>query len=190
MNEKPTSLKVLSGIWFLIGAIELLRCLLSFFNLIGMQISSANDPAPANPSGMMPVMIAGGYAFTVLYTAIATLITVSAIYLWKLRPWARTSLEVVSWIGLVAVVCIGILWMYTFLEMSSHIPELARDQMDWVGWIALALFTVGSTAHGVSIGVLRSRKVRDAIAAARQNEASIADSEHRLPYEVPSLPRG
>ena len=42
----------------------------------------------------------------------------------------------------------------------------------------------------MSIGLLRSRKVRDAIAAGSADAGSREDALPPLPYQVPSLPGG
>jgi hypothetical protein len=188
--ERPRSLTILCGVWFVLGAYELLTCLLDYGRLIGFQISSAGSPYPAEIAGMVPFLIAGGHAITLLHTALAVLIVVSAIHLWKLRSWARTSLEVMSWLGLLVTVGFGLLGLVLFLETTSRMPAKVRDQIDWIGWVVLAIIAVLSIAHGVSIGILRGRRVREAIAAASVDAASRAGAESLLPHRVPSFPGG
>jgi hypothetical protein len=188
VSERPTALKVVSGLWFGLGVWKLLATSLSFIHLIGLQIAMADSsPAMGFGAGIMPWMLAGGWVLTLVQWGIAALITVSAYYLWKLRPWARLSLEIVSWVSLVVVAGFGAFWMYVFLEATSHAPRSMRAQFDWMGWLALALFTGVSIALGVSIGLLRGRSIRAAVRpAAGEIDEGLGDEARK--YQSPALP--
>lgn len=190
MKKPPTSLTVLCGIWLVVGVLETLRGLLGVTELIRLQIAGAPASHPAELTRVMPVVIAAGYAFTLVQLAVAVLIVVSAIHLYKLRAWARTSLEVVSWVGLVTVIGVGLFTLVMFLEATSR--GRAQSGLDWIGWVILAAFTLLSTPLGVSIRVLRGRALRELIVTAEVEARMVggAASAARLPYEIPRLPGG
>lgn len=176
----------MSALWFLAGAWSLIRATQGFIQLIGMQIQLAGAPPAFGSSWrFVPWLLGAGWVFTLIQWGFAALITASAVFLWMLRPWARTSLEIISWLLLVLVVGFGGFWLYMFLEMTAHVPPSMRSQLDWMGWIALGTITLTSIALGTSIGFLRGRTIREALQPVLR-DAPLSDDARR--YEVPAFP--
>ena len=186
MNRRPTSLIVVTVAWLLLGAWQLLGATFDLLNIIGVQIAVSRGGITSPYSAYF---VLGTWGLVVLKWAIAVLIVVSAYCLWQLRPWARKSLEIISWVFLTLTVAFGIFWMYMFLEATSSMPRSARSTFEWMSWVALGVFTGVGTALGVSVGLLRSHAIRSAVAPetpAEEGDDQLTPSARR--YVIPSVP--
>jgi len=107
----------------------------------------------------------GNYALNLVETGLTVLALMSAYYLWQLRAWARTSLEVLSWLGLVAFGGFALLWLGMWLPMSGHLTSLPTGFIV-MACAAFAIPVAFVFAFGASIRILRGRTVREAVAQA------------------------
>ena len=108
----------------------------------------------------------------IIQMAIGLFFIVSAFYLLRLRAWARTALEIISWIGLTFAVVYGVfiifMWnllgpIFKELEMSSSegIPEFSYL---YNNMIYLSVFSaVALIAVILMIIFLRGKTIRNAV---------------------------
>jgi hypothetical protein len=189
VNRRPTSLIVVSVVWLLLGAWQLLGASVDLFDIIRLQIEAAGGTTAAPLAPHLGTFIVGGWLVVLLKWALAVLIIVSAYFLWRLRGWARKSLEVVSWGFLTLLVGAAGYWMYVFLEASSKLPPSVRSSFDPLFWRVIAVVVVLVNVLVVSVGLLRSTAMRRAVASARpevDGGDQLTPSARR--FVVPSVP--
>jgi len=93
---------------------------------------------------------------------------VAGVEFLKLKPWARTILEVLSWLSLVYVIGFGLLWvaMWSFMIGQFSLMQMPFD-IERFQAIGLVSGLVVSLAFAIPlvwfIKVLRGRVVREAI---------------------------
>lgn len=113
-------------------------------------------------------------------TALAALLLVAARSLWQLRAWARTTLEVFSWLGLVVEGAFVAFWAYAWsgtIGFASTLPvELALTVGLMFGFL---LAVVGLLI--ASIFLLRSASVRRAVDSATFEALAAATTRSGLP---------
>lgn len=91
---------------------------------------------------------------------------IAGIYLLKLRPWTRSTIEVISWLGIIFHGTLAVLFVLCTLP--------GRDADEFTAWVTQKIrptaifltfrFTVLAVVNGFIIYILRSKKVRDALA--------------------------
>jgi hypothetical protein len=120
----PAALKVIAWTWiisaFIVGADELLGALAS--RALG-QLDGLGLELPPQVMGMAATATEFG-ALDVAQIVLAVAGLWAGIALLRLHAWARTAIELLTWLTLAYTVDRGVVWTYTFKTLSG---ELARD---------------------------------------------------------------
>jgi hypothetical protein len=100
--------------------------------------------------------------FSLLEILVAAFMLAAGIQFLRLRAWARTSLEGISWLWLALVVCAGGLWLASWAGMSggANAPFLFTATGAVIGF---AVTGVAAAAPTVAIFFLRGKTVRAAV---------------------------
>jgi hypothetical protein len=125
-KKRPTSVTVIAWI-FIAGAILMILsggmgfAAFSFMK----QTTGGVPPVPEDIPGQLRVMQFAFQHFELIamvQCALAIFILIASIQFLRLRRWARTALEVITWLGLVYVVGFGIFWVVSWIGITSNIP--------------------------------------------------------------------
>jgi hypothetical protein len=160
IEKRPTVVSVIGWFWIIVGG---LMALSGSLVSLGYVISGASAHAP--DSQHMPalfIFIFRHFVFVaVIQVCFGALAALAGWQLLRLRAWARSALEGLSWIGLVCIVS----WAVAF---NMALGTMHRGE----GFDSFSLFRilVGAFSvvfYGVPLGLivyfLRSPKVRDAV---------------------------
>lgn len=128
-GKRPSGLTVIAWLWIVSGALMGLGALLGTF-AYSIVLDAELDPAlTANaPAGLQLASPALG-GFDLLLGAqvvVAVLSLWAGVALLRLRSWARTAIEALSWLGLLYCVGFGIFWIYLWGSITGQMPP---DQM-------------------------------------------------------------
>ena len=161
---RPTTVTVIAWVWIALGILAALSGAfhVSFPAIVHeMAAQRAPDNAPefdivvwlAIPLGLVEFGVSG-------------LAIVSGAYFLRLRAWARTCLEALSWVALIFFACSGVGSVALFLtkvlgnQHGFHVGTIFA-----IFWCAFALVFSAAFAvpFGVMIKALRGKTVRDAL---------------------------
>jgi len=86
---------------------------------------------------------------------IAITAIISGIKLLSLHSWARTAIEILTWLGLIYILSFGVYWMYMWISLTSQIPQ---DQMstdlNTFKYFGLAMGIVVNLIFGVPLIIM------------------------------------
>ncbi len=124
-KKRPTSVTVIGWI-FIAGAIlMILSGGMGFAAFTFMkQTTGGVPPVPENIPGQLRVMKFVFQHFELIamvQVAFAIFVIIASIQFLRLRRWARIALEVVAWLGLVYLVGFGIVWVVSWIGITSNI---------------------------------------------------------------------
>ena len=177
--ERPTGVTITAWLWIVMGGLMILSALMGGFayTMIGNM-----GPLPPPSSDMPAGSAVMGYFFRYFGVLLLLQGIVALIAIWagasllRLKQWARTTIEVLSWIGLLYMVGFGIFWVYTWVAMTSEVPPHG-GQVDPVSFqlmgavMGVVITAVFAVPLGIMIRYLRGAEVRTAIASAQQANA-------------------
>ncbi len=132
-SPRPTSVTVISWVWIVMGILMVLGGLMGFFSFHMMQEMSGGEAFPTElppdfPPEFKPMMVvfSNFHLLAGLQVVIAVVAIVSGISFLKLRSWARTVLEGLTWLALLYIVVFGVYWVFMWISITGNIPQ---DQM-------------------------------------------------------------
>jgi hypothetical protein len=136
-------------------------------------MQQAGPPPPPPPDapavmGFMHVVFANFGVLVVVQLVVAVLGLAAGVALLYRKAWARTALEVLSWLGFLYCVGFGIFWLYMWITMTGQIPE-GQGQPDmasfrWMGAImGIVITLVFAVPFAIMIRYLRGREARAAV---------------------------
>ena len=129
------------------------------WRLGGVHDFLAKPGLPATPPIGLLENIFGGFGIAVSAQIVfASAVLVAAAALLRLRPWARSAIEVLSWLGLCYVALAGVGWVWAWRRMSFDVSRLRFLGLS----IALGVVVVLSLAFVSMIRALRTEEVRRA----------------------------
>jgi len=140
--NRPTALLVVAWLWIMMGI-----------------FTSAPVGAMALSIALVQIETAMFGYYLILLMIVTFLVgmfcIIAGFYLLKLRAWARTSLEVLSWLYSILIVCDLILWLrgFTFLEDEDR-GSLGAEIISTAIWAAV---------FAACIIFLRKKSVREAV---------------------------
>jgi hypothetical protein len=173
-TQRPRHLAVI-----VLGVLFMIHGLSSLFGgiasvLFWAALRAARVP-PELPRGVPPIaqtmLSFPGYAWAVglLMLAMGALALVGAIAFVLLRPWGRSVLEIVAWLGLLCSTAFGLWWAGGWLQVTSWARQHEASGgppllLDAVGVAVGAAITItGLIVAALVIWFLRSRSVREAM---------------------------
>ncbi|MEE9615067.1 MAG: hypothetical protein V3W31_09015 [Thermodesulfobacteriota bacterium] len=175
-HERPTSVTVIAWIFIVVSVLAIIfgGLGLLLFALVG-QMGVEGGQAATAAGEHVSVHVLGPFKdLTPIFRTLAVIqivqigvglfVMLSAVYLLKLKAWARTVLEVVSWLGLLKVgLSAAILY-----QLRDALPELKVEglpidvvSISLVGNFTIMLIMAASLV--VIIALLRGKKVREAV---------------------------
>lgn len=152
MSSRPLPLVLAGGGWLVLGGLGVLSALSAVLQLVVAQVRLATEPVPRFFSfGAELVAVSWGIALVSLASSV--LVTcAAAVLLSRPRRWARRTLEVVSWLGMLGFLVLAAWFGGTF-------------GLSGIGAFLGVLLILASTM-GVSVLLLRSEGVHRVVEAA------------------------
>ncbi len=154
IEKRPTAVSVIGWFWIIVG----------FFTALASVASLLQDPPSesliqemAKDSPVMARALRHYFVGALLQFVVGQVFIFSGIGFLRLRAWARTALEVVSWLVVVffAAIMVDVLvMMHTYLK-DGALP------CGVIGCVLGSAFYFGPV--GLMLYFLRSRKVREAV---------------------------
>ncbi len=100
----------------------------------------------------------------------------AGVSLLRLKQWARTTIEVLSWVAFLYTVGFGIFWVYMWVPMTGQVPThgapVNAESFQLMGAVMGVIVTaVFAVPLWIMIRYLRGAEVRAAIASAHQTNA-------------------
>ena len=119
---------IIGWIFFAAAILMMLSSIMAFLAFASM--SSMGRGAHSIPEDA-PKVFAFIFRYFGIFAAIqlllAIFILIASIEFLKLRAWARTALEVVSWLGLIYVISFGIFWVFNWVSMTAGTPASGQS---------------------------------------------------------------
>ena len=152
-QRRPVSVTIIGWFWKFLGIVYCLgglssTCVVSNPAMVELMNETRSGVEASWRIGLVLLSLSGGFAW---YSAVRFL---------KLRAWARTSIETISWLALAAFIGAGVylIWLLIYLP-----------QVFFAGWgapmgpVASAICGAAIVVLIVMIGFLRGRTIREAV---------------------------
>ena len=109
-------------------------------------------------------MLSHVHSLAVVNIILAVIIIFFAVQFLRLKPWARTALEAITWLAVVATVVYGTYWIKGWLSVTSAADAAASGHYGSFGVaVAAAAILVNLVPAAIIIRYLRGQVVRDAL---------------------------
>lgn len=170
-GRAPTSLVVIGSIFIVVATLLILSGLMNV--LVLPQMGEALDAMELELKKAPPEEIPWEFTFVLsmlryagiwmsVQMAIAVLALVAGIQFLRRRAWARTALEVVTWVGVAQVGLVGLSWLWMATGFSSKTGAGGPGLM--IGVVLIVMFAVFAAPFVVILAFLRGRTIREAVA--------------------------
>lgn len=162
--ERPTAVTVIGWVWIVYAAVKLFG---GVWGLVAWRLGGLRDfvVGPGSPTILPMAILRTAFGrFAVALTAqilFASAVLIAATALLRMRPWARTAIEVLSWLGLCYVGTFGLVWIWVWRRTAL---DASRPESTRFAALAFALGAVVVLAFAFvsMIRALRSEEVRRA----------------------------
>jgi hypothetical protein len=131
--KRPSVVTVMAWVWIAAAGLLIMSALGSL--IVNLLLSSSEvfgayaDMQEIFPEGSIQALMAKHYGLVALIQLLTCiLIVLSSIRLFKGRSWARLSLEILSWLGILYMLFGGYIGFENLKYMDSYSPELAQLQ--------------------------------------------------------------
>jgi hypothetical protein len=174
--QRPTGITVTAWVWIVTGVLMLLASVMGGFAYTMMRELGLPPGMPHDLPAEFALMGVLHRHFGVLL-AVQAIVSVLAIWagiaLLGLRAWARTTIEVLSWLAFAYCIGFGILWGYLWVSITGQLPasEMPVDMgtIRLIGAVmGIVVVTIFAIPLWIMIRYLRGADVRKAIADARR----------------------
>jgi hypothetical protein len=158
---RPTSVTVIGWVWICLGILAALGGAFHLsFPAIAHEMAAQGTPDKSPGFNIVWLAIPLG----LVEFGVSGLAIVSGAYFLRLRAWARTCLEALSWAALIFNVCLGLGSVVFFLIKVKGNGFYVGTTFA-IFWCAFALVFPAAFAvpFGVMIKALRGKTVRDAL---------------------------
>lgn len=158
-TDRPTCVTVIGWFWIVVGGLTVLS---GIMGLVVMPLVLSRMRQTPFPSGVeIPWVFRHLISLSLLQLVVAAVLITAGIQLLRLRPWARTVLEIAAWLSLAYILGLGAfmginIWGFPAVGMPTQEKVIASV----MGTIVIALY---SGTFGLIIRFLRSRRVREAM---------------------------
>jgi hypothetical protein len=149
----PVSVAIIGWLWKFIGIVYFLgglssTCAVSNPAMLELMNATRSGAATSWRIGLVLLSVSGGFVW---YSAVGFL---------KLRAWARTSIETICWLALVAVMGLA----GYFINLLFRQPEVFFTGLGApIGPVVLAICGAAAVVLIVMIGFLRGATIREAV---------------------------
>lgn len=166
-TKKNTSVKVIGWIFIVIGGLMIFSGVMALIVHSSIrQMGGSFPPMSSDAPGSFHIM-------ATLFEHIVPLVTIQITFgvfmsyagsqFLKLRPWARAALEIISWLGLAYVICFGIFFINSWVNISTPAHDTMPPMFNTMGLItAIVIVIVQAAPIVVIIKFLRGPAIRDA----------------------------
>lgn len=164
---RPRGVGLVAWSWIVLGALTALLALLYSAAIDGMKELSASGAVPGMPDLKDMQLDAGSGLVIALHYVFAIAAIAAGIQFLKLRAWARTMLEILSWVSLVLVAVLGVVWMVMWNSITLKMlgPEAPTGTLFAIGLaVDVVLVLLSAVPLWMMIRFLRSAAVRGATA--------------------------
>ncbi|MFH0889487.1 MAG: hypothetical protein V1871_09805 [Planctomycetota bacterium] len=175
--KKPVLVIIIAVVWIYMGINIFLRGigLLAAHDVVQSMLNNlealkSGDDIPYQLDKVLGIIIKHPTLMGIIQMAIGLFLMVSAFYLFRLRAWARTALEITAWFGLTLVSVYGVfiifLWkvsqpMFEELSIGGEIPEFSYM---YNTLIYMSVFSaIAIIAVILMIIFLRGKTIRNAV---------------------------
>lgn len=138
------------------------------------QMGGASVP-PNMPAqfALMNIVFQNFGVLLVLQGLVALVAVWAGIALLQLKAWARTTIEVLSWLTLAYCIGFGIYWVYLWLSMTGQMPKgggpVDTDMFQILGVVmGVVVIVAFAVPLWIMIRYLRGAEVRAAVATSEQ----------------------
>jgi hypothetical protein len=172
-KKKTASIAVIAWSYILLALFVILFSGLSVFGstYVNQQMETMPDEILESIPGVLFIMQHSG-SLLILQTICAIFMLIAGIEFLRLRAWARTAVEILSWLCIVFAVMIVLFFIMTWLNISSQM--MAFEDNDGtssalnvlgigVGIVLMVLFVIPLL---MMIRALRGKAIRDAVSSA------------------------
>jgi hypothetical protein len=126
-KKRPTAITVIAWI-FIVGAILMIvSSSIGFlaFTVIKQRVGEMPPIAQVLPHQfrIMNIIYRNFGILALLQVTLAIFVLIASIQFLRLRKWARSALEIISWLGLVYVVGFSIFWVVSWIGITSGLPS-------------------------------------------------------------------
>lgn len=172
---RPAGIAAIAWLWIAGGILLLISALLTWavLSLFGSALPTSIAPGgvPADLE-LMNTLLSNMGVLVWTQVAIGALSIYAGAQFLKLRPWARTAIEVLTWVSLVYVIVNGVYFLYMWESMVTDLSKqmlMDSDALRITGYVTVFTLTViFAVPLGFMIKYLRAPVVRQAIAAANR----------------------
>ena len=123
--KRPTGITITAWLWIVMGGLMIFSAVMGGVTYAMM----GNMSLPPSSSTEMPAGFAVMMNFIFQYFGVLLLLQgiVAVVAIWagvsllRLKQWARTAIEVLSWIAFLYTVGFGIFWVYMWISMTGQV---------------------------------------------------------------------
>lgn len=125
-NKRPSSVTMIGWLFIIVATCMLISGGMSFMvfismKLIGVDISQQMPKEMQGPFGFMEIIVKHFSLMLFLEIMFSLFVMISAIQFLRLKAWGRTALEAISWLGLVYLVSLGIIFVFSWIRVVSSV---------------------------------------------------------------------
>lgn len=172
---RPAGIAAIAWLWIAGGILLLISALLTWavLSLFGSAqlVAVAPGRVPADLE-LINTLLSNMGVLVWTQVAIGALSIYAGVQFLKLRAWARTAVEVLTWVSLVYVIINGAFFLFMWESIVTDLSKqmlMDSDALRITGYVTgLTLTAVFAVPLGFMIKYLRAPVVRQAIAAANQ----------------------
>jgi len=170
--NRPTALLVVAWLWIIIGIFTIAFGVCVAFQTIQIhnildEMDVTNPMTERIPDFDNPLLEVLHIAYVTMFVvfALGVFMVISGFYLLKLRAWARLSLEILSWLGLIYYMFNFIRVVKGFTSFKSNFLEVQETYPSILFYIIIGAIIglIFVAALIVSIILLRGKSVREAV---------------------------
>jgi hypothetical protein len=172
-KKRPTAITVIAWI-FIVGAILMIvSSSLGFlaFTVIKQKVDEMPPIAEVLPHQflIMNIIYRSFGILVLLQVALTIFALIASIQFLRLRAWARSALEIISWLGLLYVVGFGIFWVVSWIGITSGLPSSTGSPATsplfsiFGAIIGACVVAAWSALFVVIIMFLRDNKIKEAV---------------------------
>ncbi len=173
---RPAGITTTAWLWIVMGGLMIFSGVLGGFAYTMMRdIVPPLPPSMNIPTGSSVMMSIFQHSRVVLFRQciVAVAALGGGIALLRLKPWARTTIEALSWPALLNTTGFGILWIFMWISMSGQIPKGdVPTNSDTFQLTAAVAGVIINAAFAVPLWIMiryfHGGKVRSVIANARR----------------------
>jgi lysylphosphatidylglycerol synthetase-like protein (DUF2156 family) len=172
-GKRPTAVSVIAWTWIVTGGFAVfsgIMGLLMFAAMPTLQNELTQAPGMPQDFGLMTGMFRYFGWLVLVQLVLAAVAIVAGIQFLRLRNWARTALEILSWISLIYVVGFGLFWTSTWSTVTEHFSQQNTPfdiETFRIAGFGMAIFITLAFAIplGIMIKYLRGKVIREAMLA-------------------------